>query len=51
MTKGQRIAQVLGNCYHRVHEIRYRNILGTGPLFRQEKMSPWVAAAWTDQAS
>ena len=46
MATPQRIVQVPRNYYQLVHETRYRDILGAGALFRQERMNPWVAEAW-----
>ncbi len=42
----RRVVRVPRDYYRRVHETRYRNILGSGAEYRQKRMQPHVAEAW-----
>ncbi len=46
MDKNRRVVKVPKNYYRQVHETRYQRILGTGSIFRQKEMNPYVAQAW-----
>jgi SAM-dependent methyltransferase len=44
--KNIRIVEVPKNYYRKVHETRYRKILGSGASFRQKDMNSYVVQAW-----
>ena len=46
MTTRRRVIRTPRDYYRRVHETRYRNILGSGAVFRQRAMQPFIAAEW-----
>ena len=47
----KRLVRVPKDYYYRVHETRYRKILGSGSVFRQKKMNSNVLSAWKEFVS
>jgi len=49
--RSKRVVRVPKDYYYRVHETRYRKILGSGSVFRQKKMNNHVLSAWKEFVS
>ena len=47
-SREKRIIRVPKDYYHRVHETRYKKILGSGSVFRQTRMNSHVLNAWEE---
>jgi len=47
----KRIVRVPKDYYYRVHETRYRKILGCGSVFRQKQMDSHILSAWNEFVS
>ena len=49
--RSKRIIRVPKDYYYRVHETRYRKILGSGSVFRQKQMNSHILSAWNEFVS
>ncbi|MCD4700455.1 MAG: methyltransferase domain-containing protein, partial [Candidatus Aegiribacteria sp.] len=49
--RSKRIVKVPKDYYYRVHETRYKKILGSGSVFRQKKMDSHIPGAWIELVS
>ncbi len=47
----KRVVRVPKDYYYRVHETRYRKILGSGSVFRQKQMDSHILSAWNEFVS
>ena len=49
--RSKRIVRVPKDYYFRVHETRYKKILGSGSVFRQKRMDSHILSAWNEFVS
>ncbi|MCD4775579.1 MAG: class I SAM-dependent methyltransferase [Candidatus Aegiribacteria sp.] len=49
--RSKRVVRVPKDYYYRVHETRYRKILGSGSVFRQKQMNSHILSAWNEFVS
>lgn len=49
--RSRRVVRVPKDYYYRVHETRYRKILGSGSVFRQKQMDSHILGAWNEFVS
>ena len=49
--RSKRVVKVPKDYYYRVHETRYKKILGSGSVFRQKQMNSHILNAWNEFVS
>lgn len=49
--RSKRVVRVPKDYYYRVHETRYKKILGSGSVFRQKQMNSHILSAWKEFVS